>query len=82
MDYNEITQAQAYYVKKSLFVIEKNEHNFKILKRTPNGLTETHEYMGVFKVESLESIINELLEETEYITISNEIRAIKIIERV
>ena len=73
-------RGKSHYIKLSLYAIEKNNNNFKILKRTESGLTETHEYMGTFKIELLEKVINELLEECNYISILEDNRVIKIIE--
>ena len=73
-------RGKSHYVKLSLYAIEKNNNNFKILKRTESGLTETHEYMGTFKIELLEKVINELLEECNYISVLENNRVVQIIE--
>lgn len=73
-------RGQGHYVKLSLYIIEKNNNTFKILKRTENGLTEFHEHMGTFKIELLENVINELLKERNYISICENNRIVQIIE--
>ena len=73
-------KGRIHYVKLSLYMIEKNNKNFKILKRTEYGLAETHEHMGTFKIELLEKVINELLEECNYISILEDNRIVQIIE--
>lgn len=73
-------RGQSHYVKLSLYIIEKSTSTFKILKRTENGLTEIHEHMGIFKIELLENVTNELLKECNYISIFENNKIVQIIE--